>query len=142
MLWFLKRLESRFAKVGSVTRIYLGLRHYHHHRGAVLRALALSAVVQLMVGATCCFFAKALGDAVPAIGVYVIVPLGLLVTAVPVMPAGVGTGHAAFFYLFKLLGSSRGADVFSLYALIQIVLGAVGGLVYLRFKASAGGVNR
>ena len=37
-------------------------------------------------------------------------------------PAGVGTGHAAFAYLFNLWGSQRGADIFTLAVLRQCFL--------------------
>jgi uncharacterized membrane protein YbhN (UPF0104 family) len=81
--------------------------------------------------------AYALGETqLTLLPVYVVVPIGLLITAIPVLPAGVGTGHAAFLYLFGLLGSQRGADIFSLYALGQILTGAIGGLIYLRFRAT------
>jgi hypothetical protein len=50
------------------------------------------------------------------------------------MPAGIGTGHLAFGYLFGLIGSQKGADIYTLFAFTQIVIGGLGGLVYLRFK--------
>lgn len=136
LLKFFKWVESRAQKAASVTRVYESLRHYHDHRWAVLRVLLISLVVHLMIGWVFLQFAEALGsDGLPLLSLYVIVPLGLLVTAVPVLPAGVGTGHAAFFYLFSQMGFARGADVFTLFALGNIVLGAVGGLIYLRFRS-------
>ena len=72
----------------------------------------------------------------PALALVIIIPLGLFFTAIPVMPAGVGTGHAAFLALYALLDSQRGADVFNLFLLYQISLGALGGIIYLRFKSS------
>jgi uncharacterized protein (TIRG00374 family) len=136
LLGFLKSFERRSPKAGSLTRIYEGVRHYHHHRGVVARALLASFAIHVLVCFACVCFADALGDAIhPSLGVYVVTPMGLLVTAVPVTPAGVGTGHVAFGYLFQLLGSRRGADVFSLMILTQLLSGAVGGLIYLRFRS-------
>jgi hypothetical protein len=130
-----RALERRFKRAGSLTRIYEGLRHYHNHRWAVAKALALSVVVHLTVCWAYTQFAEALGDTgLPRLPIFVIVPLGLLVTAVPVAPAGVGTGHAAFSALFLFLGSQRGGDVFSLFVLTQLAIGALGGLVYLRYR--------
>jgi hypothetical protein len=80
--------------------------------------------------------AHALGDShLPLVSLYVVVPIGLVLTSIPIAPAGVGTGHAAFLYLFHLIGSDRGADVFSLYAIGNLFTGLIGGLVYLQFKA-------
>ena len=129
-------LEAKNTKFGTIKRIYEGTRHYHHHRLVVLQALAISVLIHLFVGFACIQFAYALGETqLSAIAMYVVVPLGCLVTAIPVLPGGVGTGHAAFSGLFQLIGSQRGADVFSFQVLCQFLLGAIGGLVYLRFKS-------
>ncbi|OFZ05805.1 MAG: hypothetical protein A2X97_03835 [Bdellovibrionales bacterium GWA1_52_35] len=137
LLYFFKALELRFPKLGSFARIYEGIRHYHDHRWVVIKVLLLSSAVHLAIGWACFLFAQALGDdLVSLLSCYVVVPLGLLVTAVPVMPAGVGTGHAAFLYLFQLVGCQRGADIFTLYALCSMLIGSIGGLIYVRFKAS------
>lgn len=135
VLSLLKRLQDRIPKLATIVRIYLGLRHYHSHRMTVMKVLGLSLVIHLLIGLVCLQFALALGDSgVSLHALYVVVPIGLLITAVPVAPAGVGTGHAAFSYLFHLLGSARGADVFTLLALSSLFFGAMGGVVYLRFK--------
>jgi len=135
LLILFKKISTRFPKLALFSQVYEALRHYHNHRITVLKVLGISLVIHMLVGWACLQFAAALGvTSIPLIALYVIVPLGLLVTSVPVMPAGVGTGHAAFLYLFSLLGSQRGADIFSLYALSQITIGAIGGLIYLRFR--------
>jgi uncharacterized protein (TIRG00374 family) len=124
--------------MGSVVRIYLGVRYYHHHRAAVLGVLALSFAIHLSVGWSCLQFAHALGETqIQLMGLYVVVPIGLLDTASPVAPAGVGTGHAAFLSLFHLIGSDRGADVYTLVALSNLAIGMIGALVYLPFRARA-----
>lgn len=136
VLRILKTIESRMPKFASIVRIYQGMRHYHHHRVTVMKVLAISLVIHLLVGWVCLQFAQALGETgLELLPTYVVVPLGLLITAVPIAPAGVGTGHAAFSYLFSLMGSARGADLYTLFALANICLGALGGIVYLRFKS-------
>ena len=135
LLILLRRIEAKVSRAGSFTRIYEGIRHYHHHPRTVAAVLTLSIVIHLLVGCACFWFARALGDVnVPLLSCYVVVPLGLLVTAVPVAPAGVGTGHAAFLFLFGLIGSQVGPDVYSLYALSLALFASFGGVIYLRFK--------
>jgi uncharacterized protein (TIRG00374 family) len=135
----LRKLHQAFPKIQSLTRIYESIRHYHHHRGTVVRVFLLSLLIQSMIGLAIISLARAVGDEnLSSAGVYMLFPLGLLVTAIPVAPAGVGTGHAAFAGLFKLLGSANGANIFTLYAMAQILVGAIGGLVYLRFRSEAG----
>ncbi|MGE0614818.1 MAG: lysylphosphatidylglycerol synthase transmembrane domain-containing protein [Bacteriovoracia bacterium] len=133
-----RRLEQRIPRVGSITRIYEGIRTYHHERGAIVVSLAVSVIIHLLVIVSFVFFSLALGeDHLQPLSLCVIVPLGLLVTAIPVMPAGVGTGHVAFSWLFMQIGSERGADTFSLFVLFQLLQGIFGGLIYLRFKSQA-----
>lgn len=136
VLKILRGISARFPKTATLTEIYVGLRHYHNHRLVVLQVLAISIVIQLLVGWACWHFAAALGvPGLALLALYVIVPLGMLVTAVPVAPAGVGTGHAAFLFLFGLLGCERGADIFTLFAMGNILIGMIGGVIYLRFRS-------
>lgn len=136
LLKVLRTLERRISKVGSFTRIYEGLRHYHNHRLAVLKVLVLSTLIHLIIGYTFLEFGLALGEeSLTLLPVFVVFPLGLLVTAIPVAPAGVGTGHAAYAYLFKLIGSVRGADIFTLFVISNLFFGGIGGLIYLKFRS-------
>ena len=137
LLRLFNRLALRFKVMGSFARIYEGLRHYHARKTVVVQSLVISIFIHCLVIFACVCFAKAFGEfGLSTVAQAVVIPLGLLVTAIPVMPAGVGTGHAAFLWLYHLLGSQRGADVFSLFVLYQIFQGLAGGLVYLKFKSS------
>ena len=136
LLMTFRALENRFSKLGSLTRIYESIRHYHSYRFTVLKVLLISALIHLTVGWSCLYFAQAMGETdIPLLSLYVVVPLGLLVTAIPVAPGGIGTGNIAFLYFFHLLGSERGGDIYSLVALSNILIGAIGGVVYFRFKS-------
>jgi uncharacterized protein (TIRG00374 family) len=138
MVFILSKLVQSIPKLSSFERIYLAIRYYHHHRLLVIRVLLISMFIHLGIGFALTQFVIALGEwQVSIIDLYSVFPSGMLVTALPIAPAGVGTGHAAFSYLFHLIGSKRGADVFSLYALMQFIMGGLGGLVYLQFKGTA-----
>lgn len=134
ILKLLMQVESRVKKADSLVKIYLGVRDFHSHRLAIAKTLGLSFLIHLSSGYACICFARALGEILPSSGQYVVVPLGLLVTAVPVLPGGVGTGHAAFSFFYHLLESQRGADVFTFFVMTQLLIGLLGGLVYLQFK--------
>ena len=135
LLKLFRSLEKQISKLGVFTRTYEGIRHYHQHRITVLKVLLISGLIHLMVGWCCFNFAEALGEThLSLVSLYIVVPLGLLITAVPVAPAGIGTGNIAFLYFFHLIGSERGADIYSLLALTNILLGSIGGLVYFQFK--------
>ena len=116
-------------------KTYEGVRAYQNQKATVAAALLVSIGVHLVVCWACLNFAHALGETqIPVLPVFLVVPLGILVTAVPIMPAGMGTGHMAFSWGFQVVGSMRGADIFNLWVLTNLVGGALGGLVYLAHK--------
>jgi uncharacterized protein (TIRG00374 family) len=124
---------------GSFLRIYEGIRTYHSTPGSVLQVLGLSSLIHLGVATAAVAFGTSLQESqLHWLPVTVVVPLGLLATAVPVLPGGVGTGHAAFAALFLLIGSAKGADIYNLFLIPQLILCGVGGVVYLRFKGELG----
>ena len=132
-------LQARFGRLSSLTHIYEGVRNYHRHRWISLQAILTSCLIHLLAATSCLLFTIALdpleAERVSHLGLYALAPLGLLATAVPLAPAGIGTGHAAFGWLFLLLGSQAGANVFSLFVLYQLLWSALGGLVYLRYRS-------
>jgi glycosyltransferase 2 family protein len=143
LLRALAGLEARWPRTATLTRVYLGLKDFRDRPGAIAAAVGISLASHLLVCLGGILFAQALGEeALPAGAILVVVPLGFLVTAVPLMPGGIGTGHAAFSVLFSAISSARGADVFNLYVLVQLVGSAIGGLVYLRSGISAASARR
>lgn len=137
ILKVLRHLARRFALVKGPLRIYEGVRVYHRERRVTLLSIAASVLAHglLVVGWVCFVRAMAL-DQIPSAALFVAVPIGMLVAAIPIGPAGMGTGHAAFLAIFALLGSNRGADLFNLALGFQFIQGAVGGVVYLSIKAN------
>lgn len=136
LLSFLSKIEHKAKVFTSFRKIYEGLREYHGRKGTVLITLSLSVLIHCFVIYACTRFTLALDEtSIPFAALYALVPLGLIFTAIPISPAGVGTGHAAFLALYSLMGSANGADVFSLFVLYNLFTGAVGGLIYLQFKS-------
>lgn len=135
LLRVLRWIERPISRASALTRVYESLRHYHSHRIAVIKVLLISVAIHLIVGWSCLHFAYALGETqISLLSLYVILGMGLLITAIPIAPGGIGTGNVAFLYLFHLIGSERGADVYSLFAITNLFIGGIGGLVYLRFR--------
>jgi len=131
---FLLILEHRSvpAFLKRLTSVYRGIRSYHNQRFATLAALLATVVAQslFVVGWLCYVRAMAI-EGIPLFALFVMVPIGMLVAAIPIAPAGIGTGHAAFLAIFAMLGSDRGADLFNLLLVFQFAQAAVGGVVYL-----------
>lgn len=129
----LRFFTQRSEKLGSLERLYQGVMGYRVHPMRILKAIALSIGIHLFLILVSFFITRAISsDALSVFAIAVIVPIGMLATTIPVLPAGVGTGHAAFLGLFHLVGSSQGAEVFSMIVLYQVLMGVVGGVVYLK----------
>ena len=65
---------------------------------------------------------------------FTFIPLGFITTALPISPAGVGVGHAAFDQLFALFGVTNGASLFNLYLICWISVNLLGSVAYLISK--------
>lgn len=126
--------ERKLPRLGLLVRVYEGTRLYRRRPRIVLAALCLSAIVQVLNATAIVLLVRSLGDAVPLLAGMAVAPLGLLVGALPVLPMGIGTGHAAFAFLLLVVGSARGADAFSLGVGYNLLCGALGGLAYLRVR--------
>jgi len=114
-------------------KAYDALLSYRENPLILVQSLLLAVFTHLAVVMTVIFCAEALGEAHLAFHQYfLIVPLGLLTTAIPIAPAGLGVGHVAFGELFSSAGSSHGAEIFTLFVSLQILINMTGVFFYIR----------
>ena len=98
----------------------------------MMQATAITLINQGLMLFCFWLFGRTLGmESVTAIDYMIFVPVGILATMLPVAPVGLGVGHVAFLTLLKLAGSREGANLFSLYTAVVILLSLSGGLLYL-----------
>lgn len=65
------------------------------------------------------------------LNIFTFVPLGLIATAIPITPAGIGVGHAAFDKLFQFYNIQNGASLFNVYIVIYLVVNSFGLLPFI-----------
>ncbi|WP_374029107.1 lysylphosphatidylglycerol synthase transmembrane domain-containing protein [Bdellovibrio bacteriovorus] len=68
---------------------------------------------------------------------FLVAPLGFMATAIPVSPAGVGVGQAAFYFLFNLYTgttSELGPTTITAYQVATFITSLLGAFFYLRRK--------
>lgn len=133
----LRKALNRVPLLGNLlSRFFEAVKAYENSRGIIIKGLLVSIVVHCSIVGVFVLLSKSLGGftEVPIGKFFFLVPLGLLVTAIPIAPAGLGTGHAAFLWLFQLVGSSAGADLFTAFVTFQILISLIGGLFYLRYR--------
>jgi uncharacterized protein (TIRG00374 family) len=71
---------------------------------------------------------------------FLVAPLGFMATAVPISPAGIGVGQAAFYFLFNLyIGreTELGPTAITAYQVGSFIVSLTGAFFYLRRKSHA-----
>tara|TARA_B100000886_G_scaffold260205_1_gene185102 strand:+ start:53 stop:1033 length:981 start_codon:yes stop_codon:yes gene_type:complete len=63
--------------------------------------------------------------------IYTFVPIGMIITAIPLAPGGMGVGHVAFDKLFHFLEISNGADLFNVFWVSMMLINLLGVVPYL-----------
>lgn len=121
-------------KLGKVfLQAYDAWTSYRERPWILVLSLLISITNHLCMVLVVIMAAKAIGDETLSMFHYfLLVPVGLLTTAIPVAPAGLGVGHAAFDALFSLVGSSHGPEMFTMLVTVQILFNLSGIIFYLR----------
>lgn len=111
--------------------LYEGAHRYARNLRLLRNILAISFLNQGLAISSFILFGWALQLEIPVMTYLLLVPLGLLVTAIPVSPAGLGVGQVAFLALFHLAGTSQGANLFTLYMASYVVINLAGAFLYV-----------
>lgn len=117
-------------------RGYRAMRVYRDKQFTIYFSLFLSSLVHTTIIITSLIIGRVIGSPMSWRFYGVITPLGLIASALPIAPAGLGVGEAAFEYLYKLVGSSLGGEIIAVIHLIAIFWGLVGLPFYLLVRKS------
>jgi glycosyltransferase 2 family protein len=112
------------------------VQNYRNYPRVLLHAALLSFISQTFQILIFIAMAIWLGVTELSIADYLfLVPVGLVLTSIPISPAGVGVGQVAFYYLFNLaLGKTSpvGPATVTAFQLSQIAWGLVGAVLYIQ----------
>ncbi len=128
---FLLRLARILHLHGAVDKLYSEASLYARNIGLLASVVALTLFNQSLMMVCFWLFGRTLRMEAGWLDYFVYVPAGLLTTMLPVAPVGLGVGQVAFLALFKLTGSNQGANLFSAYTAVIIVLSLMGGVFYV-----------
>lgn len=135
--WLEKNLE-KLPKGHHLVHLLQTFSSYAKRKDLFFKSLALSLVAQIFSVALFAYLGHILGFSEISIRTYFfVVPIGFMVTAVPVSPAGVGVGQAAFYYLFNLVTgheSSVGTSTITATQILQFAFGLIGAWCYITLK--------
>ena len=102
----------------------------------IVLPFALSFVSQGIVISMGIFLLTYLNAGLPPWMILLIFPFGFMATVLPISPAGLGVGQAAFYYLFKEIANNGeyGVLVITFFQAVQFLIGLLGGLVFVLYK--------
>jgi uncharacterized membrane protein YbhN (UPF0104 family) len=131
----MKRLEGRVPLSGIIKRCWEAVESYRSQPGALLKGFLISVPTHLLA----CLGVYLAMTTVQSRGIslesfLLVVPLGLITTAIPLSPAGVGIGQAAFYTLFSAVAAGTGTTAssgFTVYQSLQIAVFLTGLVSYL-----------
>ncbi|WP_226626450.1 lysylphosphatidylglycerol synthase transmembrane domain-containing protein [Alloyangia pacifica] len=142
LAWVKRRLPAKAASL--LDRSVTGFQVFHGRGGMMVKLLLISLALQVNVVSFYWMLAQALGLEVPYTAFYVIVPFAIFVMMMPITINGIGLRETIFVYLLGLWGVG-GEPALALAWLefgLILVVGAIGGLVYLYRKDKYGARGR
>ena len=123
-------------KIRFLRKVYEALRCYKDKPAYVLRAFCFGVLHQLLFVGLYLTISNTLISQSAHWGLLLtILPLGIVSTALPLTPGGVGIGHIAFDRLYSLIGLSGGANVFNIVFFGQLALNLSGFIPYLFIRS-------
>jgi uncharacterized protein (TIRG00374 family) len=135
-----------------VRKMYVAVRSYRHQPKRLAVAVAITVVSQTLALFYGLYITSKLTGFTPDLPTYAtIYPIGVLATALPLAPGGMGVGHLAFERLYALVGWTGGSGVFNVIVLGNLALNMLGFIPYIFYRsklpnaeaaAAGGGVNQ
>lgn len=133
---FVKFVFEKIPLGKTIERVYVRLHAFRSHLPTLYKAFALSFFAQFGTIIAVALIGQWAGVNELALGDYMfLVPLGTVATAIPISPAGIGVGQAAFYFLFNsALGhkSPLGPIAITTLQVAQFAWGLIGAFFYLR----------
>ena len=129
----LDALLARLPLAGLVQKIDQAAFIYRYRKGLVGGALLLSMCVHLFIISGIGVMGLAIGLDVPTLSYYAVVPITLIVMALPIAPSGWGVGEMAVVFFWGTQGVPRG-EAFALalvYRMTQLSISLIGGICLL-----------
>jgi uncharacterized protein (TIRG00374 family) len=110
----------------ATTSLFVSIRRYAAHHGALANVLVSSVTVQVLRVVQAYFLGVSIGMQQPLLTYFAFIPLILLIMFLPITANGIGTGQVAFLWLFSRVGTPH-EEAFALSVLF-IALAIVGNI--------------
>ncbi|MGZ3771179.1 MAG: lysylphosphatidylglycerol synthase transmembrane domain-containing protein [Bdellovibrio sp.] len=131
----LKRLIQRLPFSMKLLKLYESMHLYGKDGKRFVQVILLSLASQILAVIFLYIVGTIAGYDVPAKTYFLASPLGFMAMAIPISPAGVGVGQAAFYFLFNLYNgqtSEVGPTCITAFQVATFLMSLSGAFFYLR----------
>lgn len=113
-------------------KLYSGFHLFQGRSDIMLKAIALSLLLQINVVIHCVLIAKALHIEIPLLAMFIVIPLSFLLMTLPISINGIGLRESIFVFFFGLYGiGQEQALAFSFVSFAMILgQGVIGGIMF------------
>jgi uncharacterized protein (TIRG00374 family) len=135
----IQKICSRLPHGDKPLKLYQAFAEYQDHKLAFFKAIGLSLASQGIAILSFIYTGWALGFSVDMYTYFFVVPIGFMVTAIPVSPAGVGVGQAGYYFLFNVATNSDtqlGPLLITANQIFNFAFGLIGAFIYITSKKS------
>lgn len=137
---YLKKIIRKLPLAEKFMKLYESMHLYGRDGKRFFAVIVLSLIAQCFTILFLYLVGQVAGfSEVPMKTYFLVAPLGFMATAIPISPAGVGVGQAAFYFLFNLyLGepSDIGPTTITAFQVGTFLISLTGAFFYLRRKDS------
>ena len=134
---WLKNLLAKLPMSSKTLKLYDSLYLYGHNIKTLIFAVVVSLVAQTCSILLLVIVGTASGIYVPIQTYFLVAPLGFMAIAIPISPAGVGIGQAAFYFLFNLYTGQKtdlGPTTITALQVVNFIFSLSGAFFYLQRK--------
>jgi uncharacterized protein (TIRG00374 family) len=128
---------------GKIRAAYVAIHAYRDHMSLLGRSLVIGVIGQAVTVFFMILVGFAMGEQKLGWDTYFFaVPMGFIVSAVPLAPAGIGVGQMAFLFLFQVYSGQKtmiGQTAITAFQIALFAWGLIGAYFYLQRKAPAPG---
>jgi uncharacterized protein (TIRG00374 family) len=122
----------------TLNKIYHAFHVYREKHKYLTYALLISFLNHALNITAFFLITKALGfDLLSIYSYFLIVPIGMMTMALPITPAGIGVGQAAFLKLFEWsmgIKTTIGADAITIWQVMAIMISLIGSYFYISYS--------
>ena len=115
-----------------LTQVFDTIHSYRSNIASLWTAVGISLFAHTLTILAMLLVARAVVSATVTWKAAILIPLGMVVNALPLTPGGLGVGEAAFDALFKGAGLTGGAETLLAWRLLMLLISLLGLIFYLQ----------